>query len=80
MSSSGNEDEILKELQYITKLLVEIATKDQIQTEKIRILSTAGFAPTAIASLVGTTRNTVNVALSAMRKKAKKKVSKKKKK
>jgi len=78
MSSAGNEDEILKQLQHISKLLVEIATKDQIQTEKIRILSTAGFAPKEIASLVGTTPNTVNVALSAMRKKAKKKSSKKK--
>jgi len=77
MSSNGNEDEILKELQHISKLLVEIATKDQKQNEKIRILSTAGFAPKEIASLVGTTSNTVNVALSNMRAKAKKKTTKK---
>ena len=72
MSSAGNEDEILKELQHISKLLVEIATKDQIQKEKIRILSAAGFAPKEIAALVDTTGSTVRVALSTMRKKAKK--------
>ena len=77
MSNGGKEDEILTELQCIAKLLVEIATKGQIQNEKIRILSTAGFAPKEIASLVGTTSNTVNVALSNMRAKAKKKITKK---
>ena len=68
MSNGGNEDEILTELQRITKLLFVIATKDQIQTEKIRTLSAVGFAPKEIASLVDTTSNTVRVALSTMRK------------
>lgn len=77
MSNGGNEDEILTELQRITKLLVMVATKDQVQTEKIRILSTVGFAPKEIASLVDTTSNTVRVALSNMRAKAKKKTTKK---
>lgn len=38
------------------------------QKEQIRLLSIAGMGPKDIADLLGTTPNTVNVALSALRK------------
>jgi DNA-directed RNA polymerase specialized sigma24 family protein len=38
------------------------------QKEQIRLLSIAGMGPKEIADLIGTTPNTVNVALSALRK------------
>ncbi len=38
------------------------------QREQIRLLSIAGMGPKEIATLIGTTDNTVNVALSALRK------------
>jgi len=71
-------DEILEELRRITKILAKIATKDQIQKEQIKTLSDIGFQPKEIAELLGTTGNTVNVALSEMRKskKSSKKVKK----
>ena len=61
-------DKILEELRRITKILAKIATKDQIQKEQIKTLSDIGFQPKEIAELLGTTGNTVNVALSEMRK------------
>jgi len=38
------------------------------QRDQIRLLSVAGMAPGEIADLIGTTSNTVNVALSSIRK------------
>lgn len=64
-----NEEEILQELQHITKLLVLTATRDQIQRDRIVILSSVGFQPKEIASFLGTTPNTVRVTLTAIRKK-----------
>ncbi len=61
-------DEILEELRRITKILAKTATRDQTQKEQIKTLSDVGFQPKEIAELLGTTGNTVNVALSAMRK------------
>lgn len=60
--------ELLPELRRITKLVALIATKDQNQTERIQILSSAGFPPADIADIVGTTPNTVNVTLARLRK------------
>lgn len=64
-------DDLLRELRRITKLLVLIATKGEMQKEQIRILDSMKFLPKEIAELLGTTSNTVNVALHAMRKKGK---------
>ena len=68
--NDSNEEKILQELQRITKLLVLIATKDQVQRDRIAILSSIGFQPKEIASLLGTTPGTVSVTLTAIRKKA----------
>jgi DNA-directed RNA polymerase specialized sigma24 family protein len=70
MDNPKNED-LLKELRRITKLLVLIATKDQKQKDQIRLLDSMKFQPKEIAELLGTTSNTVNVALHSMRKKGK---------
>lgn len=65
------EDEILHELQRISKLLVLIAMRDQSQKDQITVLSRIGFEPREIADLLGTTANTVNVTLARIRKEAK---------
>lgn len=67
------EEEILKELRRISKLLSLTVTKDLIQKGKIELLAGAGLQPKEIADLIGTTPNTVRVALADIRKKAKKK-------
>jgi len=43
--------------------------KYETQRERIVFLSRAGFGPKAIADIIGTSPNTVNVALSKMRQK-----------
>lgn len=65
-----NNDKILEELQRITKILVLIATEGKNQREQIGILSKIGFQPKEIAGLLGTSRNTVSVALVDIRKKS----------
>jgi DNA-binding CsgD family transcriptional regulator len=66
-------EEITNKIDLIVRLLALNIVKDQkIQKDKIIALSSFGFAPFEIAKLLGTTRNTVNVALSEMRKKTKK--------
>lgn len=62
------DSEILKELQRITRLLVLLATKGQIQKDKIAALANIGFRPKEIADFIGTTPNTVSVALVDIRK------------
>lgn len=52
---------------------------DKTQREKIEMLSSAGMQPKEIADLLGTTANTVNVALSGIRKKKSKKKAARKK-
>jgi len=69
--NNSKEEEILRELQRITKLLVLTATKDQSQSDRIVVLSNIGFRPKEIAELLGTTSNAVSVTLSVIRKKAK---------
>jgi hypothetical protein len=67
----NREDEILVELRKMTRLLSVIATKGLSQRDQIAALDHVGFAPKDIAELVGTTRNTVSVYLSAIRKEEK---------
>lgn len=67
-NTKTKNDEILEELRRITKILAKTATIDQTQKEQIKTLSEIGFQPKEIADLLGTTRNTVSVALSEMRK------------
>lgn len=63
---------IVAKLTTIIKLLAVSLAEGKTQTEKIRILSTAGLAPKEIAEILGTTPNTVRVALSGLRKRGKK--------
>jgi DNA-binding NarL/FixJ family response regulator len=73
------EEEILQELQRISKLLVSIVTKDLTQQkDRIATLSHAGFEPKEIADLLGTTPHNVSVVLSDIRKKTKAEKGKKK--
>ena len=72
MSKDGDtHNELLEELKRITKILVLIAAEGKTQKEQIAILDRVGFAPKDIAELLGTTRNTVSVALVDIRKKSK---------
>jgi DNA-binding CsgD family transcriptional regulator len=63
----------------LTHLVAVIGTDGKPQREQIRILALAGFTPKEIASLIGTTGNTVRVALTSIRKNAKSKKKSKKK-
>jgi hypothetical protein len=63
-----NDGDVLKELQQIKKLLVVLCTRDHAQKNQIKDLSTVGFQPKEITDLIGTTANTVNVALNRIKK------------
>lgn len=65
---TNRDDEIVTELRKITRLLSVIATKGLSQRDQIRALDQVGFTPKEAAELLGTTRNTVSVYLSAIRK------------
>ena len=54
-------DEQTLHLARISKLLAILAVKGEHQTDKIITLSAAGFAPSEVAQLLGTTPNTVAV-------------------
>jgi len=65
-------EEISGKLDLITRLLALNLVKDmKTQNEKILTLSSFGFGPTSIAEMLGTSSNTVNVALSKIRSKKK---------
>jgi hypothetical protein len=60
---------VIKKLDNITRILALIFVKDyKLQKDRIIALSTFGFSPSEISQLLGTTPNTVNVALSTERK------------
>jgi len=63
--------EIIRRLDAIIKLLTIDVMKDKTQKEKIILLNDAGFGPKQISEIIGTSSNTVNVALSNLRKKQK---------
>jgi DNA-directed RNA polymerase specialized sigma24 family protein len=54
-------------LERIAKLLALLVIKDQPQNSQIPFLSGAGFSPSEIAEMLGTTANTVSVTLSRIR-------------
>lgn len=65
----SDDSEIIQHLKRTNRLLAILVTKDiDQQKEKIEVLNNAGFQPTEIAEFLDTTANTVNVALSAIRK------------
>lgn len=59
---------ILHELRVIKKLLAHNLLTGDSQTKQIGKLDSIGFKPKEIAGILGTTPNTVNVALNRIRK------------
>lgn len=64
-------DELLVQLRATNALLAKLLTvqADLTQGDLIQVLARAGITPSEIADILGTTSNTVNVALSRSRKK-----------
>lgn len=67
----SDENEMLVELKRMSLMLFEMVSEGKNQKEKILLLSRFGYSPKAIAEIVGTSANTVRVALSTSRKKSK---------
>ncbi|SRR6266849_3406317 len=63
-----DETAVLSRLDKIITLLAASVAADKPQLERIRRLSSAGLAPLEIAQALGTTANTVRVALVGLRK------------
>jgi DNA-directed RNA polymerase specialized sigma24 family protein len=60
-----------KDIQRIINLFALFVVKGEKQEEKIRLLSAAGYTAAEVATLVGTTPNTVSVTLYQIRPKNK---------
>jgi DNA-binding CsgD family transcriptional regulator len=63
--------EISEKLDAIIRLLAMQSLGDKKGREAISLLANLGFQPKDIATMIGTTPNTVSVALSEMKKKRK---------
>jgi DNA-binding transcriptional MerR regulator len=61
-------NDVLKEIQQIKRLLVTLCTKNLEQKDQIRVLNSAGFQPKEIAELIGTTANAVRVGKTRIKK------------
>lgn len=61
-------DEIAKRLDKVIKLLALQSLEGKNGSEAIKALSKVGFKPSEIATLIGTTPNTVSVALNTIKK------------
>jgi DNA-directed RNA polymerase specialized sigma24 family protein len=66
------QKDILHELRLIKRLLAQNLLVGESQTKQIAKLNAIGFKPKEIAEILGTTANTVNVALNRQRKSKKK--------
>ena len=64
--------ELSKKFDIIIRLLAVQSIENKKGKEAIYLLSRVGFQPKKIAQLIGTTPNTVRVALSEMKKKGEK--------
>jgi hypothetical protein len=64
----GKDSELFSEIKKVVRLLSLIAVGDRKQIDQIERLSKAGFQPKEIAELLGTTANTVSVALTKIKK------------
>lgn len=68
MTNRNEADEIVRELRTIKALLALNLTKDlEKNVQKMMLLNQAGMSASEIAILIGTTPNTVSVALSQAR-------------
>lgn len=63
----SSNDTAARQLERIANLLGLLVIHGKPQVEQIAVLSSAGYSSAEIAQLVGTTRNTVSVALSQMK-------------
>jgi hypothetical protein len=68
-SADGEATGSVPQPERLTRLLALLVVKGESQSEKIQLLSGAGFANTEIADLLGLTANAVNVALYRLRSK-----------
>jgi DNA-binding CsgD family transcriptional regulator len=69
--NESKENEILQELQRISKLLALTVTRElKQQQEKVELLSGVGFRPIEIANITGIEANQVSAVLSNIKKKA----------
>jgi predicted transcriptional regulator len=66
--NSKEDSLIIERLDRLIRIIALTSMKNLTSTEKIGILSQAGFAPKEIAELLGTSQNVVNVRLSELRK------------
>jgi len=64
---------IARLLEILVRLNLETSRRDRKQIEIISLLDSVGCGQTEIANLLGTTANTVNVALNRAKRKANKK-------
>jgi DNA-directed RNA polymerase specialized sigma24 family protein len=64
---------IARLLEILVRLNLETSRGDRKQSEMIDLLDSVGCGQTEIANLLGTTANTVNVALNRAKRKARKK-------
>lgn len=62
------QKDILEELKVIKKLLAHSLLTEESQVKQIIKLKSIGFQPKEIAEIVGTSSNTVSVALSKAKK------------
>jgi DNA-binding NarL/FixJ family response regulator len=62
------EESVLEKLDDLLRVLTISVAKGMKQGDQIALLARAGLSPKKIADLLGTTSNTVNVALSNLRK------------
>jgi DNA-binding CsgD family transcriptional regulator len=69
--NKSKEDEILQELQRISKLLSLTVTRElKQQQEKVELLFSVGFRPIEIANITGIGARQVSAVLSNLKKKA----------
>lgn len=66
--SKSFEELILFKVDSLLRVQTLAATRGMKQGEQIAFISRAGFQPKEIAELIGTTSNTVSVALSKLKK------------
>jgi DNA-directed RNA polymerase specialized sigma24 family protein len=66
------EELVTDRLDKLLRVATASATRGMKQGDQIALLDRIGFPPREIADLIGTTSNTVNVALSTFRKEKKK--------
>lgn len=64
----NTNDDVSSKLDILIRLKAIELCVDKTQKEKIQILDSAGLQPKHIADLIGTTPNTVSVALAGLRK------------